>query len=162
MTMMASTFPIRRVLRLAALVPTIALAAACGDDDATEPEAEPTFNRMVLTLTPTGGQAQTVTITRASASASGALTIPASGSSTLTATFINADGTTDQVIAGNQGDYETRVLPGTTPRATFTRTGPNTFSVARISAGNETVRVQLWHLATGHDDLEASGTLNVQ
>ena len=161
--MKTTTFSIRRVLRLAAFVPMLALAAACGDDDATEPEEEPTFNRMVLTLTPPGGaQAQTVTITRASASPSGALTIPAAGG-TLTATFLNADGSTDQAIAGNQGDYETRITPANTGLVTFTRTGPNTFTVTRSAAGTTTAKVELQHLATGHADLTVQAlTLTVQ
>lgn len=160
--MTTMTFPIRRVLRLAALVPMLALAAACGDDDATEPEPEPTFTRMALTFTPTGGgQAQTVEITRASASASGPLTIPATGG-TIAAVFLNADGTADQVINGNQGEYETRIALVTGSQVTFTRTGPNTFTVSRSSAGTTTALVQLWHLATNHDDLEANVTLNVQ
>lgn len=159
--MTTTTFPIRRVLRLAAFVPMVALAAACGDDDPVEPELEPTFTRMVLTFTPTGGTASSIEITRASAAVSGPLTIPAAGG-TLVATFLNADGSTDAVIAGNQDDYETRILTPAQPLATFTRIGPNSFTVARNTAGTLTVPVQLFHKATNHDDLQASVTFNVQ
>lgn len=159
--MTTMTFPIRRVLRLAALVPMIALAAACGDDDATDPEPEPTFNRMVLTFTPAGGTASTVTITRANAAVSGPLTIAASGG-TLTATFLNADGSADQVIAAGQSDFETRIVSPASPRATFVRTGPNTFTVTRSSAGTETVTVSLYHLGEQHNELQATVSLNVQ
>ena len=159
--MTTMTFPIRRVLRLAALVPALALVAACGDDDATEPEPEPTFTRMVLTFTPTGGTASSVEVTRANASVSGPLTIAAAGG-TLTARYLTSSGADDPLIASNQADFETRIVSPTSPRATFTRTGPNAFTVARNSAGTETVTVQLFHLGEQHDELEASVTLNVQ
>ena len=158
MTTMA--FPIRRVLRLAALVPVLALAAACDDDPATVPEPEPTFTRMVLTFTPTGGAASTVTVTRANASVSGPLAIAAGG--TLVATFVDASGAADPVIAANQADFETRITSPASPRATFTRSGPNSFTVARNSAGTETVTVQLYHLGEQHAELQATVTLNVQ
>src|SRR5687768_17336398 len=88
----------RRALRAALLVPALALAAACGDDDPTEPEPELTFNRIVLTFQPTGGgTAQTVTITRASSAVSAPLVIPATGG-TLTARYLNADNSEDQVL----------------------------------------------------------------
>ena len=157
-----TTLRAARAVRVLALVPMLALASACDDDDPTEPEEEPTFTRMVLTFTPMGGgQAQTVEITRANSSASGPLTIPAGGGS-IAATFLNANGSTDQVIAANQADYETRIALATGNQVTFTRTGPNAFTVTRNSAGTTTATVQLWHKATNHDDLEATVTLNVQ
>ena len=156
---MSTTFTFRRLLRLAAIVPALTIVAC--DDDETAPEEEPTFTRMVLTLQPTGGAPQTVEITRANAAVSGPLTIPAAGGA-LTARFLTSTGADDPIIAGNQGDYETRILATGVTQATFTRTGPNTFTVTRNAAGNATVTVQLYHLATDHDDLEATVALNVQ
>lgn len=151
-----------RALRLTAIVPALAFAAACDDDDPVEPEPEPTFTRMVLTLTPTGGgAAQSIEITRANASVSGPLAIPAAGG-TLVATFLNADGSADANIATNQADYETRILTPAQPLATFTRTGPNTFTVTKNTAGALTVPVQLFHKASNHEDLQANVTFNVQ
>ena len=159
--MTTMTFPIRRVLRLAAFVPMLALAAACGDDDATDPEPEPTFTRMTLTLTPTGGTASTVEVTRANAAVSGPLTVAASGG-TLAVRYLTSANADDPIIAGDPANFETRITSPASSRATFTRTGPHTFSVARSSAGTETVTVQLFHIGEGHSELQATVTLNVQ
>lgn len=158
---MPTTLSFRRTLRLAAVVPMLAFAAACDDDDAAAPEQEPTFTRMILTLTPTGGAPQTVEITRANAAVSGPLTIPAAGG-TLTARFLTSTGVDDPIIAASQSEYETRIIATGVTQATFARTGPNAFTVTRNAAGNATVTVQLFHLASNHDDLEATVALNVQ
>ena len=154
----------RRALRAALLVPALAFAAACGDDDPTEPEPELTFIRVVLTFQPTGGgTAQTVTITRASSAVSAPLVIPASGG-TLTARYLNADGTEDQVLAADQESFETRIVATGVTQATFARQGssPNTFTVTRNAAGTAQVQVQLFHLDSGHEDFEATMTIQVQ
>jgi hypothetical protein len=157
---MPTMIPFRRLLRLAAVVPMLALATAC-DDDETAPEQEPTFTRMILTLQPTGGAPQTVEITRANAAVSGPLTIPAAGG-TLTARFLTSTGVDDPLIAANPSTFETRITSTSLTQATFTRTGPNAFTVTRNAAGNGSITVQLWHLEEGHDELEATVTVNVQ
>ena len=153
---------VRRLLRHAVLVPALLAVAAC-DSDPVSSRPAPTFTRMILTLAPTGGGLpRTVEITRASSAVSGPLTITSVGG-TLTATFVNADGSSDQVLATYPQEYETRVaITSGAGAATFTRTGPNTFSVTRTAAGSATAHVSLFDLTKQSELAGADVALTIQ
>ena len=153
---------VRRLLRHAVLLPVLLAAAAC-ESDPVSSRPTPTFTRMILTLAPTGGgQPRTVEITRATSAVSGPLTIPSSGG-TLTATFVNADGSSDQVLATYPQEYETRVSTTSgAGAATFTRTAPNTFTVAGSTAGSATAHVSLFDLKKQSEVVGADVALTIQ
>ena len=152
----------RRLLRSAILVPALVLATAC-EKDPIRARSQPTFTRMVVNFAPTGGGIpRTVEITRATGAVSGPLTIANTGG-TLSASFLNADASEDFVVNTYQEDYETRVAITQGPgAATFTRTGPNSFTVATTTAGNATARVSLWDLSKNEEVLGANVTLTLQ
>lgn len=150
----------RRPLRFALLVPVLAAAVGCLDDDPT-PRPVPTFTRMVLTFQQAGGGSapQTVEIARATGTASAALTVPASGG-TFTARFLNADGTEDTVLQKFSPEYETRIFMKSGTNVTWSRSGKHVFSVARNGTGTGTARVQLYDLGTREEFLGADVTVN--
>lgn len=148
--------------RAAVLCGVLLAASACIDDEVT-PRPQPTFTRVLLRLAPTGGGLpQQVEITRATRTASGPLTIPATGG-TLTATYLNVDGTEDEVLRQFQPEYETRISITAGPgAANFARNSANSLSVTKSTAGQATALVQLWDLGLRREALGTTVTLNVQ
>lgn len=161
---MLATLSPRRSLLMAALVATSALFAAC-DDDPTEPppEPEPEFNRVEFTLTG-GGQTRVDTITT-TGTQTGNRTFP-TGTTTVAVTgtrFLKADGTVDPVVTA--ADFELRgSTDGTSTGVTFTLTAGQSFqgSIAGLTAGTRTIRMQLWHKVEGHADFSQILTLVIQ
>ena len=162
---MPSSFPRRAAahrVRTAFLCGALLAASACIDDEVT-PRPQPTFTRVLLRLAPNGGGLpQQVEITRATKTASGPLTIPATGG-TLTATYLNVDGTEDEVLKQYQQEYETRISITAGPgAANFARNSANSISVSKVTAGQATALVQLWDLGLRREALGTTVTLNVQ
>lgn len=154
-----SSFVRARLPRLVAVASMVALAA-CLNDDPT-PRPVPTFTRMQLTFTQSGGGSapQTIEIDRATKTTSGALTVPASGG-TIVARFLNADGTEDEVLQKFQPEYETRIFMTSGTNVTFSRSGANTLVATRQSTGTGTARVQLYDLGKRVEFLGADMTVN--
>jgi hypothetical protein len=121
------------------LVVALSALTAC-DDDPVEPE-EPEIGTVRLVI-----GTQTLNVT-------GSGTAPAvtiSGASTLvTATFLDEDGAP---LTLNSSEFEIRLVPATSGRVTFTRTGPFTGTLTRVAAGTTLVAVSVFHLGEGHDD----------
>ena len=153
---------VRRLLRLSVLAPVLLGSAACLNDKVT-PRPLPTFTRMILRLAPTGGGIpQQVEIARATGTASGPLTVPTQGG-LLTATFLNADGSDDEVLRTFPQEYETRIVTTSGPgAATFERASPNSFQVSRVTTGAATVVVQLWDLGLKREVLGSTTQVTVQ
>ena len=150
----------RRLHRLALLAPLLVAGAGCLDDDPT-PRPVPTFTRIVLTFAQTGGGAppQTIEITRATGTASGSLTVPAAGG-TVTARFLNADGSDDTILQQFSPEYETRIFQKSGSNVTWARSSKHVFLVTRAATGSGTARMQLYDLGTRDEFLGADVTVN--
>ena len=150
----------RRTLRMALLVPALALVAGCGDDPAT-PRPEPTFTRMIVSVTPVGNAPYTVEITRATQTASRTFTIPQGGAS-MSVRYLNADGSEDQVLQTFVQEYESRINFTTQDAATVARSSKHAFAVTRVAAGSTTAVVQLWDIGTRRARVEVNVPVTVQ
>ena len=150
----------RRTLRMALLAPALALVAGCGDDPAT-PRPEPTFTRMIVSVTPSGAAPYTVEVTRATSTASRTFTFP-SGTSALSVRYLNADGSEDQVLQNFVQEYESRIAFTTQDAATIARGSKHSFVVTRVAAGTTTAVVQLWDLGTRRARVEVNVPVTVQ
>ena len=156
---MLSMFPsrpfARRAFRTTALLSTLALAAACGDDNITGDD-EPDIESVRLVVTPSGGTPTTYTVT-----ANGATPSPVQirvGTSTIVATPLAANG---QAIS-EASEFELR-MNGLPAGVTFTRSGTLSATIAATAATttNATVSAVMWHRTEGHDDYTANFPLRV-
>jgi hypothetical protein len=156
---MLSTLPSRRTMLSLAFIATAALAAGC-DDDPTEPEPEPEFNRVEFTLT-AGGVTRVDTVTT-TGTQTGNRTFPA-GTTTVTvsARFLKADGSVDPIVT--PATFELRQGTGGTQGVTFTLTPGQSFqgTIAGLTNGSRTIMLQLFHKAEGHADFEQLLTLQI-
>jgi hypothetical protein len=151
----------RRFLLMLAVIASPAVFAACDDDDPVEPDPEPTFNRVELTMTG-GGQTRVDTITTTGVQ-TGNRNFPA-GTTTINITntrFLRADGTPDPVVTA--ADFELRGGgTGTSTGVAFALTGSQSFqgTISGLTDGARTIRMVLWHKGDNHEDF--SQLLNLQ
>ena len=147
--------PALRTVRTAALLSTLALAAACGDDEITGDD-EPEIESVRLVITPSGGTATTYVVT-----ANGATPSPVQlrvGTSTIVATPLEANGST----IDDASEFELR-MRGLPTGVTFTQSGTLTATITATAATttNATVSAVMWHRSEGHDDYTANFPLRV-
>ena len=147
--------PTVRATRAALVLSTLALAAACDDDEVTGDD-EPEIESVRLVVTPTGGTATTYTVT-----ANGATPSPVQlrvGTSTIVATPLAANGAT----IDEASEFELR-MSGLPAGVTFTRSGTLSATIAATTAttANATVSAIMWHRTEGHDDYTANFPLRV-
>lgn len=141
----------RRALHVAAALAITTLAAACGKDSTEPDEAEPSvasirlaFSNAAAPVTFSGvaGETRNVTIPR--------------GATTVTASWLRADGTIDPVATTQT--FRLEVTPAATGGITFVRSATNAFSgsitATTATAAGTTIPVQfaLFHVAEGHED----------
>jgi hypothetical protein len=148
--------PAFRTLRTAALLSTLALAAACDDDDDITGDDEPEIESVRLVITPSGGTATTYTVT-----ANGATPSPVQlrvGTSTIVATPLDASGRT----IDEASEFELR-MSGLPTGVAFTRSGTLTATISATAATttNANVSAIMWHRSEGHDDYTANFPLRV-
>ncbi len=148
--------PTFRTLRTAALLSTLALAAACDDDDELTGDDEPEIESVRLVVTPSGGTATTYTVT-----ANGATPSPVQlrvGTATIAATPLDASGQT----IDEASEFELR-MSGLPAGVTFTQSGTLTATVSATAATttNAQVAAIMWHRSEGHDDYTANFPLRV-
>ena len=148
--------PAARALRAAVLLPALAFAAACGDDDGPTGNDEPEIESVRLTITPSGGTAVPYTVT-----ANGSTPSPVAlrvGTSTITAVPLDAAGQTIDEAT----EFELR-LSGLPAGVTFTTNGTLTAPVTATAATatNAQVSAVMWHRSEGHDDYTANFPLRV-
>jgi hypothetical protein len=145
--MLSSLLSARRVAHVVMAVGAVSLFAACGDDDPVEPDDEPDVQTMTLSA-----GANSTTIDKTTGAASGVLTIPA-GTTTITATFKKADGTTEGRVTG--ADFDVRISPATgTPFIWTPNTNLGGTLVTSGVTSGQTINatVDLFHRAEGHAD----------
>jgi hypothetical protein len=145
-----------RALRTAALLSTLALAAACDDDDDLTGEDEPEIESVRLVVTPSGGTATTYVVT-----ANGATPSPVQlrvGTSTIVATPLEANGRT----IDEASEFELR-MSGLPTGVTLTPSGTLTTTITATAATttNANVSAIMWHRSEGHDDYTAVFPLRV-
>jgi hypothetical protein len=148
--------PAFRTLRTAALLSTLALAAACDDDDDITGDDEPEIESVRLVITPSGGTATTYTVT-----ANGATPSPVQlrvGTSAIVATPLDASGRT----IAEAPEFELR-MSGLPTGVAFTRSGTLTATISATAATttNANVSAIMWHRSEGHDDYTANFPLRV-
>lgn len=152
---MLSTLRTRRSLLAILVAATTTLAAGCDDDPAEPVEPEPEVDRVEFTLT-TPATTRTVTVNTAGVQA-GTNTFPAGTTTvTLSARFLKADGTVETLVTA--AEFELRQGPtGSTQGVTFRLATGQSFSGTvdgLTNITNNTVMIQLWHKAEGHEDFE--------
>ena len=148
--------PTVRALRTAALLSTLALAAACDDDDELTGDDEPEIESVRLVVTPSGGAATTYTVT-----ANGATPSPVQlrvGTATIVATPLDAGGRT----IDEASEFELR-MSGLPTGVTFEQSGTLSATITATAATttNATVSAIMWHRSEGHDDYTANFPLRV-
>jgi hypothetical protein len=148
--------PTFRTLRTAALLSTLALAAACDDDDDLTGDDEPEIESVRLVITPSGGTATTYTVT-----ANGATPSPVQlrvGAATIVATPLDAGGR----AVDEASEFELR-MGGLPTGVTFTQSGTLTATITATAATttNATVSATMWHRTEGHGDYTANFPLRV-
>ena len=148
--------PTLRTLRTAALLSTLALAAACDDDDELTGDDEPEIESVRLVITPSGGTATTYTVT-----ANGATPSPVQlrvGTAAIVATPLDAGG---RAIA-DASEFELR-MSGLPAGVTFTQSGTLTATITATAATttNAQAAAIMWHRSEGHDDYTANFPLRV-
>ena len=148
--------PAFRTVRTAALLSTLALAAACDDDDDITGDDEPEIESVRLVVTPSGGTATTYTVT-----ANGATPSPVQlrvGTATIVATPLDASGGT----IDEASEFELR-MSGLPTGVTFTQSGTLTATITATAATttNANVSAIMWHRSEGHDDYTANFPLRV-
>lgn len=148
--------PAFRTVRTAALLSTLALAAACDDDDDLTGDDEPEIESVRLVVTPSGGTATTYTVT-----ANGATPSPVQlrvGTATIVATPLDGSGGT----IDEASEFELR-MSGLPTGVTFTQSGTLTATITATAATttNANVSAIMWHRSEGHDDYTANFPLRV-
>jgi hypothetical protein len=145
--MLASPFRARRIVQLTILATALSALAACDDDDPVEPEPEPEVQTMTLTA-----GTSSITIDKTTGAPSGQLTVPA-GTTTITATFKKADGTTETIVTGAEFDVRIRPVTGTPFAWTPNTTLGGTLVTSGVTSG-QTIpsTVDLFHRAEQHSD----------
>jgi len=137
----------RRRLRTAAVLSAIALGAACGDDDPTEPDDEPDVQTVTLAV-----GASSITINKTTGTASGNLVVP-NGTSTVTAQWLRPNGSNETLVT--DAEFDLRIVPTNTAVASYTPTGARagTINVLTLAAGaTTTAQVSLFHKEEQHND----------
>ena len=144
---MPSTFLSRPVFRLAAALALVAVAAC---NDSSGPDEDPADEVASIRLTIVQGAATSnFTVASSGAVTPAPLRIPV-GTSTVTATFLRADGST--VSAGDLADFQLRLKPAA--GLTFARTAPFVGTLTTTAAAGSTVAVELclFHIEENHCD----------
>jgi len=146
--MLLSPFRVRRIVHLTIVASALSALAACNDDDPVEPEPEPEVQTMTLTA-----GTSSITIDKTTGAPSGQLTVPA-GTTTITATFKKADGTTETLVTG--AEFDVRISPATgTPFAWTPNTslGGTLVTSSGVTSG-QTIpsTVDLYHRTEQHAD----------
>ncbi len=141
----------RTMTRRAAAAAVLALAlfgAACSDSTGTK-EEEPEIATMRLTI-----GASTVNVSSTGAVTGGPLVIPRGTTSTITASFLRADGSADPLVTSAKFRLQVTTSTGVTG-ITFANATPNglngTFTTAANATGG-TIRFALLHIAENHED----------
>jgi hypothetical protein len=155
---MLSTLTNVRRLALTTIAAFVGFTAACDDDDPVEPEPEPQVQTMTLTA---GGS--TITIDKTTGAASGQLTV-AAGTTTITATFRKADGTTETLVTGAEFDVRIRPASGTPFTWTPNTNLGGTLVTSGVTSGQTIpAKVDLFHRAEQHADFgEYDFTIRIQ
>jgi hypothetical protein len=133
-----------RSARRVAFALIAATAFVACDDDPAEPDPEPQVASVRLTV-----GANSVTITTTS---SPTLTV-ASGSNTVAAEWLKADGTVESLVT--DAEFELRINQVTGTNLTWTATGARsgTLAVTGLAAGASTAaQVRLFHKVEQHED----------
>ena len=150
---MLSTYAIRRRSAFAVALIAATTLAACGDSTGPEEEEEPEVAAVVVSSS-AGGTA-TLPI---SGTQTGTLTLRANQANTLTIRFLGANGSDEPVVASSAGDFEVRVLQGTSSTTNLltsaSTTYPFTGTIQPTATGTAVYRVQLFHRGEGHVELE--------
>ena len=135
-----------RLRRSAALVLAVAVVGAC--TDSTGPEQEPEVESIRLTFS--SGSVVTSVVTISSTGAvTGTVTLPAGGSRTVAAEFLNAEGQPDDHVTADE--FQLAVTPAT--GVTFSRTAPFTGTLtAGATQGTVAVQFGLLHIEEDHVD----------
>jgi hypothetical protein len=162
-------FRTARALRAAAVLSTLALAAACDDDDELTGEDEPEIESVRLIVTPPGGTPTTYTV-RVNGGASPSPIQLRVGTSAVTAQALDAAGATIDLA----NEFELRVVASVTGSdagqqtpltGTLTYTGNGTLTGALVATAattaNVAATVRMVHKEEAHSDFDAGVQLRV-
>jgi hypothetical protein len=161
--------PAFRIVRTAALLSTLAFAAACGDDDEITGEDEPEIESVRLIVTPAGGTATTYTV-RVNGGATPSPIQLRIGSNAVTAQALDAGG----AVIDLDDEFELRVVASVTGAGgtqqtpltgTLTYTGSGRLSGALVATAatttNASATVRMVHVEEAHSDFDAGVQLRV-
>ena len=156
---MLSTLVTRRAARLLTAAVSLTAVAAC--NDRAEPDDDPGEEVESMWLVVTQGTTNTTyTIATSGTVTPSPLRVPA-GQSTVTATFLRADGSV--VSASDLADFRLELSPRSGSTLTFTRTGPFVGTL-NVTASNGTVipvTLCLFHAGENHCDFGDWQTFSV-
>ncbi len=151
---MLYTFKLRRrALVMGAMLATVTLATACGDDDPTGVDEEPEIDRVLLTVGTT-----TLTVPLNGAITGGPVSIRANTATPVSARFVRQDGTDDPIVT-SEADFQLRVVRVSGPALTFALSTANRFAgtITATGSGTAIVDPQLFHVGENHDDFSRPG-----
>lgn len=150
---MLSTYAIRRCSTFAIALVAAATISACGESTGPEEEEEPDVAAVVVSSSAGGTATMPLGGTQA-----GTLTLRANQANTLTIRFLGANGSDEPVIVSSAGDFEIRVLQGTSSTTNLltarSTTYPFTGTIQPTATGPAVYRVQLFHIGENHVELE--------
>lgn len=151
---------IRRPASLGFALAASLLFTACSEPAGNDEEEEPEI--AAVSVTSSAGGTATLPLTGAQ---SGTLTLRVNQANTLTVRFLGANGADEPVVTSNPGDFEVRVLQGTSSTTNLlmsrSTTYPFTGTLQPTATGTAVYRVQLFHRGEGHVELEVPVTATV-
>ena len=132
-----------RRIGFALVVFPLALWVGACDDDPVAQEPEPEVATMRLTV-----GTQTITVSDNGTVTGGPIMV--TGTVTISAEFLRADGTPDPLVTA--AEFQLNADPANTGTVTFTRTSEFAGTLTGVSAGTTEIEFSLFHKAEQHED----------
>jgi hypothetical protein len=133
----------RRLLQIVTALSIATTTAACDDDEEVEPEPDIATMRLVIGT-------QTITVNETGTVTGGPILLARNTPTTVTATFLRADGTADPLVT--TAEFRLNGTSDHAAVATFTFTSGFSGTITGLTAGTTVLRFSMFHIAEGHAD----------